>query len=83
VAYVSRCFNRTAHDDDFLDPQEGLGVLRSSNSEVREWPDSDDGDSVWFILCQDLQHDFMCRLQRWYEQIVLFLDGFQSSGFFG
>jgi hypothetical protein len=83
VAYVSRRFDRTTHDNDLFDPQERLRVFCSGDSKVSQGSNCYDGDSVRFILRQNLQHDLMSWLQRWDEQRVLVFDRFQGSHFFG
>jgi hypothetical protein len=60
--HVAWRFNSTAHNNDFLDPQERFRILGSSHGEVRQWANRYNGDRVWLVFRKDLQHDFMSRL---------------------
>lgn len=49
-SYVANFVNGTAHDNNFLDTKKSLWVFGGSQGEVGEWPNSDDGYAVDFIL---------------------------------
>jgi hypothetical protein len=63
MAYVSRRFDRATHDNNFFDFQECFGVLGGSNSEIGQRSHCYDGDCVWFIIPENLQHNLMSWLQ--------------------
>lgn len=81
-SYVSGRIYSTSHDDDLFDSQERLWVFSCGNGKIGQWSDSDNGDCVWFVLCEYFQHHLISRLQRWCEEGMLLLDLFQSSSFF-
>jgi len=80
--YVSRRIDSTTHDDYLLDFQESLGILSSSDGKIGQRSDCHNGNRIGFVLPQQVEHDFVCRLQRWREERVFLLDLLQRLGFF-
>lgn len=83
VSYISRCVNRTTHDDDFLYPEKRLWILRCSNRKVRQWSNRHNRNSVWFIFPQQVKHDFMRWFERRCKKTMFILDFLQLCRFLG
>lgn len=66
--YVAGPVHCSAHDDDLLDLQEGLGVRGCGDGEVGERSDGDDGDGVWFVFSKQPQHLLVGGLDRRREE---------------
>ena len=60
--HVALDVDGTAHDDELLDAQEGLGILSSGQSHVCQGTNGNDGDSVLWRLLQDAEDLLVCRL---------------------
>lgn len=68
MSYVSWRVYGTSHDDDLFDTKERLWIFRCSDGEIGQWSNCDNGDGVGLVLCQNLQHHLVSRLERWREE---------------
>lgn len=77
--YVSGLVDGTAHDDDLLNTQEGLGVSRSRRGNIRQGTNSHDGDGIPLVFTKQTEHLLVSGLLGGSEELVLLLDLPESS----
>lgn len=77
MTYVSGSINRTAHYNNLLDSQESLGIFGCCECKICQWADGYNGDRVWLVVSEQLEHLLMGWLQRRLKKRMLLFDSLQ------
>jgi hypothetical protein len=78
--HIPRHINRTTHIHNLLDPRKRLDILRSSQSEIRQWSNSHDRHTASLVLRERLQYLLVCWESRWCECCMLVVCAFELAG---